>query len=144
MSIEPEGPPFVNEIRGVSGEVVRPYGVTITEIGYEPPLAGADELRTAKAEGPAAGLTGCTLQIEPARKLKNIAEVPMLLLTSEAGYHAAYDYCTVEYLKQAGVNVTWLNLPDIGVKGNGHFMFMELNNLEIAAHIDAWLSTQST
>ena len=32
------------------------------------------------------------------------------------------------------------NLPDMGITGNSHFMFQELNNVEIANHIEAWLA----
>ena len=38
-------------------------------------------------------------------------------MTSEASYHAVYDYCTVAYMTQAGVRVEWLNLPDVGIYG---------------------------
>lgn len=38
-----------------------------------------------------------------------------------------------------GGNCTVLNLPDIGITGNSHFMFQELNNGEIAAHIENWI-----
>lgn len=39
-----------------------------------------------------------------------------------------------------GGNCTVVNLPDIGITGNSHFMFQELNNGEIAAHIENWIS----
>lgn len=32
-----------------------------------------------------------------------------------------------------------VDLPKIGIKGNSHFMFQELNNKAIADHIEAWL-----
>jgi len=32
-----------------------------------------------------------------------------------------------------------INLPEEGITGNSHFMFQELNNEEIAAHIEKWL-----
>lgn len=38
-----------------------------------------------------------------------------------------------------GGNCTVINLPDIGITGNSHFMFQELNNDEIAAHIENWI-----
>ena len=33
-------------------------------------------------------------------------------------------------------------LPEEGITGNSHFMFQELNNAEIADHIEAWLRAQ--
>ena len=63
-------------------------------------------------------------------------------MTSEASYHAAYDHATSKYLEQAGVEHTFLRLPDIGMRGNGHMMMLEENNLEIAAVLHEWVSKQ--
>ncbi len=63
------------------------------------------------------------------------------MVTSESSYHAGYDHCTVAYLKQAGVDVTFKRLEDEGIRGNGHMMMMELNNLDIARSIDRWLGS---
>lgn len=38
-----------------------------------------------------------------------------------------------------GGNCTVINLPDIGITGNSHFMFQELNSEEIAAHVENWI-----
>lgn len=38
-----------------------------------------------------------------------------------------------------GGNCTVVNLPDIGIIGNSHFMFQEKNSEEIAAHIENWI-----
>lgn len=38
-----------------------------------------------------------------------------------------------------GGNCTVVNLPDIGITGNSHFMFQEKNSEEIAAHIENWI-----
>ena len=38
-----------------------------------------------------------------------------------------------------GGNCTVINLPDIGITGNSHFMFQELNSEEIASHIENWI-----
>jgi hypothetical protein len=60
-------------------------------------------------------------------------------VTSEASYHSAYDHCTVKYLEQAGVHVTWIKLADVGIHGNGHMMMLEKNNSEIAAVMSRWI-----
>ncbi len=39
----------------------------------------------------------------------------------------------------AGGNVTVVHLPEIGIKGNTHFPFSDLNNIEIADLMSAWL-----
>lgn len=43
-----------------------------------------------------------------------------------------------QYNKDGG-NCTVINLPDIGIKGNSHFMFQEKNSEEIAQHIENWI-----
>jgi len=71
--------------------------------------------------------------------LPNLAKVPVLILTGEASYHAAYDHCTVKYLQQAGIPLTWIKLVDVGLRGNGHMMMLEKNNADIAAVMADWL-----
>lgn len=43
-----------------------------------------------------------------------------------------------QYSKDGG-NCTVINLPDIGMNGNSHFMFQEKNSEEIAAHVEGWM-----
>jgi peptidoglycan/xylan/chitin deacetylase (PgdA/CDA1 family) len=90
-----------------------------------------------KADGP--DLVRCWLQKEPARQLPNLQKMPILVLTSEASYHAPYDHCTVKYLAQAGVKATHIRLAELGIHGNSHVMMNEKNNKEIAAVIEKWL-----
>lgn len=44
-----------------------------------------------------------------------------------------------ESFRQDGGNCTVINLPDEGITGNSHFMFQEMNNEEIADHVQAWI-----
>ena len=84
----------------------------------------------------------CVLQAKtPApRQLPNLAPLPILTLTSEASYHAPYDYCTVAFLKQAGSSKTkHLELPKVDIPGNGHMMFMEKNSDEIWERVHRWM-----
>ena len=57
----------------------------------------------------------------------------MLIVVSEASYHASYDHCTANYLTQAGVRNTMIRLGDVGIHGNGHMMMLEKNSDDIAA-----------
>jgi len=149
VALEPEGPPFENYdgppfspdyIHPGAGRN-RPYGLTLLPIEYEPPI-GADSslLVRQNVSAPNANLSSCILQGEPVRRLVNLAKIPVLFLTSEASYHAVYDHCTVDYLRQAGVSVNYIDLPKAGMFGNGHFIFMELNNLETATLISPWIA----
>src|SRR6202035_3759880 len=116
------------------------YGITAVPLNYSPPIKDASELKMAqqdKADAP--DLVVCYAQAEPARLLPNLQKMPIMVLTSEASYHAPYDHCTVKYLQQAGVKPTWIRLADLGIKGNSHVMMQEKNNKEIAAVIYQWL-----
>ena len=44
--------------------------------------------------------------------------------------------------RKAGGHVDVIQLPDIGIHGNGHMMVMEKNNLEVAGVIQEWLKSQ--
>jgi len=144
IALEPVGPPFVNRVASVvkrpdPNERRRPYGITMAPITYQPPITTSDELKTTNRYPPDETICEVILQADPPRQLPNLRKVPVLIMTSESGYHAHYDHATVTYLRQAGVDVTWLELPKLGIKGNGHFMFMEQNSVEIAEHVRRWL-----
>ncbi|HEV2520810.1 MAG TPA: alpha/beta hydrolase [Candidatus Acidoferrales bacterium] len=147
VAVEPNGPPFFNvdnvappEWFHDSATQIRPWGVTAVPLFYSPSAANASDLaivRQETADDP--NLSRCWLQKSPARQLPNLKKIPILVVTSEASYHAAYDHCTVKYLQQAGVHVTWTKLADAGIHGNGHMMMLEKNNMEIAAVMSRWM-----
>lgn len=142
VAIEPSGPPFHNA--APNNPKARAYGITDMPVAYDPPIASADELRTAVQERPEAdGLIACTLQAEPARKLKNFATIPILIAVGEASYHAPYDHCTARYMQQAGVSVDFVRLEEKGFRGNGHMVMLEKNNLEVAAFLDSWIESKT-
>ena len=45
----------------------------------------------------------------------------------------------VEAINANGGDATLVILPQIGIKGNTHIPFADLNNMEIAEHLEAWL-----
>ena len=147
LSIEPSGPPFFDvETVGApewfrDAAQTRPWGPTAVPLVYSPPAAGASDLALVQQEKPdGPGLVRCWMQKAPARQLPNLQNIPILILTAEASYHAAYDHCTVQYLEQAGVHPTFVKLADAGIHGNGHMVMLEKNNLEIAAVLSRWLT----
>jgi pimeloyl-ACP methyl ester carboxylesterase len=145
VGVEPNGPP-VHGVEFVGapdwfkeGPVSLSYGITSVPLTYEPAVKAATELkwvRENKSDAP--DLMACWIQAEPARKLPNI-KMPVMVLTSEASYHAPYDHCTVKFLQQAGVKTTHIKLADLGIKGNSHVMMQEKNSADIAAVIYGWL-----
>ena len=147
LSIEPSGPPFFDvETIGApewfrDAAQTRLWGPTAVPLVYSPPAAGPSDLALVQQEKPdGPGLVRCWMQKAPARQLPNLQTIPILILTAEASYHAAYDHCTVQYLEQAGVHPTFVKLADAGIHGNGHMVMLEKNNLEIAAVLSRWLT----
>lgn len=141
VALEPSGPPFINVIFPPV-EPARPFGITETPVAYDPPVTSAEDLKTEVVSN--SSLFTCFQQANPARKLTNLMKFPILVVTSEASYHAIYDGCTVNYLKQAGVGVEHINLGEIGIHGNGHMMFMEKNSVEVAELIERWIVKTNT
>ena len=147
LAIEPNGPPFYeNTVTGApewfkDGPLGRAWGITRLPLTFDPPASDPKDLamtRQDKADGD--NLVRCWLPAAPARQLINLKNIPILIITSEASYHAPYDHCTSKFLEQAGVKHSFVRLPQIGIKGNGHMMMLEKNNLEIAAFLNGWIT----
>jgi hypothetical protein len=39
-----------------------------------------------------------------------------------------------------GGDVTLVHLPDIGIRGNTHFLMLDLNNVQLADHLSHYLA----
>jgi len=147
VAMEPSGPPVHDNVeKGApewfeDGPLSKPYGLTAPPLAYEPPVNDPRELRFVRQEkADASDLVRCWAQAEPARTLVNLRSIPVLVVQAEASYHAAYDHCTVAYLRQSRVaTVRYVRLADIGIKGNGHMLMLEKNNLDVAAVVEKWL-----
>jgi pimeloyl-ACP methyl ester carboxylesterase len=145
IAIEPNGPPF-HDVAFTGppgwfkdGAPARPWGITRGPLTYTPAVKDPKNLkpvREAVASGP--GLVRCWQQGGLVRELPNLKGIPILIVTSEASYHAPYDHCTSRYLDQAGVKHDFVRLPEAGIRGNGHMMMLEKNNIEIAAFLAGW------
>ena len=146
VAVEPSGPPAHDlDFKGApewfaDAARTKASGLVDVPLAYDPPVSEASPLafvREDKPERP--DLARCWAQQEPARKLVNLEATPILVVTSEASYHASYDHCTVRYLAQAGVKSTHVRLADIGIHGNGHMMMLEKNSDAIAKVLVDWL-----
>ena len=78
-----------------------------------------------------AEIDGTMLQAEPARTLPHLAEVPIVVVTSEASVFADSDPRLVAYLRQAGCDALHLSLPAHGVHGNSHGIMFERNHEQV-------------
>ncbi|KAK8024248.1 hypothetical protein PG993_012314 [Apiospora rasikravindrae] len=141
VNMEPIGPPFSK------ATLVKrpgcPYGITHAPITYEPPVTNPDEDLVKNVAQPGSpDLMECVLQARSPqpRTLVNLVNIPVLIVTTQASYHAQYDWGTVEYLRQAGVSTEHLKLEGKGILGNGHMMFLEMNSDMVAAEIETWIA----
>ncbi len=138
LALEPSGPPFHNS--APNNPPARTWGLTDVPLTYSPAISAPTELRVAKQAAPdAEGLIACTLQAEPARQLAHFKAIPVLVAVSESSYHAPYDHCTAQYLRQAGVPADFMRLETRDIKGNGHMMMIEKNNLQVADALLQWM-----
>jgi pimeloyl-ACP methyl ester carboxylesterase len=144
VTLEPAAPP----IRGVDTAKVTygqggglSWGVANSPIAYEPAISDPKELQTTlEAQAPAADKVPCYVQQEPARKLKNLQNIPVMLMVADGSYHRQYDHCLAKWLNQAGVKTEYVEMETAGLSGNGHMMMLEKNSAEIAKYIGGWLS----
>lgn len=145
LAVEPNGPPFHdNALTGApgwfrDGPLARPWGITRLPLTFEPAAATPQDLRMtrqAQADGP--DLVHCWLQGETPRQLPNLRGLPILIIVGEASYHAPYDHCTSRFLEQAGVKHEFLRLEQAGLRGNGHMIMLEKNNLDVAKLLADW------
>ncbi|KAJ4352035.1 uncharacterized protein N0V89_007381 [Didymosphaeria variabile] len=139
IQLEPSGPPFT--LRPPFGnEAAFAFGLTDLAIAYEPSAGtNGSSIETTIEAAIDADHDECIMQKSPAKQVTNLAKIPELVVTGEASFHAPYDYCTVRYLEQVGVEVEYADLGKEGIHGNGHMFFMEKNNLEIAERVYQWL-----
>ncbi len=144
VAVEPNGPPVHDIVfKGApdwfeNGPLTKRWGITDVPLAYEG-VTDSSQLSFVQQENPdRPDLMKCWRQKEPAKALTNLKNIPTLIVTSEASYHASYDHCTSQYLTQAGVKNDFVRLEEKGIKGNGHMMMLEKNNLDIAALMAAW------
>ena len=142
IAAEPVAPPMETTERRAPGTYTpgRLWGLSGVPMTYDPPAKEASELKTVKPEkADAPDLIPCVVQQEPARKLVNLASIPVLNVAGEASYHRPYAHCIAKWLNQAGVKTTFVGLESVGLMGNGHQFMVEKNSDGIAKYFMTWL-----
>jgi pimeloyl-ACP methyl ester carboxylesterase len=146
VAVEPSGPPAHDiDFKGAPDWFDDVAKTKISGLGdipltYDPPLKDGEQLSFVRQDKPdRQDLVRCWSQAAPARQLPNLKSIPVLIISSEASYHASYDHCTAAYLTQAGVANTFIHLADAGIHGNGHMMMLEKDSDAIAGVIGNWL-----
>ena len=147
VAVEPSGPPVHDAVfKGApnyfeNGPLSKPWGLAAVPLTYEGVTNASQLAFMEQTKSDSQDLVRCWQQKAPAHQLKNLRSIPVVIISSEASYHASYDHCTAQYLTQAGVKNTFIRLADRGIRGNGHMMMLEKNNLQIAALMAEWLNT---
>ncbi|EFP5598713.1 hypothetical protein H0723_004188 [Escherichia coli] len=67
--------------------------------------------------------------------------IPWISSIRFAGLRSEYEMAKqfVMTVNRHGGDATLVHLPDIGIKGNSHFLMAEKNNQEIAGILASWL-----
>ena len=130
VCIEGAGSPF-------GGQNV--WGLSTIPVAYDPPVSDPSEITTRVVTPTDAGIQPYRLQEEPARKLKNLQGIPIVIVTAEASFASPGNPGAVAYLKQAGCRAEDLRLVDHGIHGNGHMMMIEKNNRRVLQPIVEWI-----
>jgi len=143
VTIEPGGP----QIGGVNTATVQPgnrnpnsWGLTTSPFRFDPPINSPSELNVRleeKSDRP--DEVRCWMQVEPARKLVNFQNIPVLDISGNGTYHRVFDACIPKWLNQAGVKTEFVRLEEQGMSGNGHMMMLERNSDDIVKFITDWL-----
>jgi pimeloyl-ACP methyl ester carboxylesterase len=143
VTIEPGGPqisPVDTANVAYRDRIGNAWGPTNYPLTYDPPVADPAEIETVLEEtSDQPGEIPCYLQAEPARRLVNLADIPVLAMSADGTYHRVFDACIPKWLSQAGVDAEFVRLEDVGISGNGHMMMLELNSDDIIAFIDGWI-----
>ena len=138
VALEPSGPPFS---RDLSNPEAKNYGLTDIPLHFSPKITAPSDfrLKLGTEHGPEEK-DGWILE-DSSLSLPALRGIPIVILVSEASYHAEYDYLTSQVMTQLGVQHDFVRLEAVGIRGNGHMMMLEKNNLDIAGWIHDWLQS---
>ncbi|PYR25639.1 MAG: hypothetical protein DMF98_11575 [Acidobacteria bacterium] len=115
------------------------WGLSTIPVAYDPPVAAPSEIKTRDVTSSEPGVQPYRLQEEPARKLKNLQGIPMVIVTAEASFASPGNPGAIDFLRQAGCKAEELRLVDHGIHGNGHMMMVEKNNRQVLQPIIDWI-----
>src|SRR5260370_28423843 len=104
------------------------WGMSTIPVAYDPPVNDVSELKLVDVPSPEEGIASYRLQAEPARKLKNLQNIPIVLVTSEGSFASPGNPGGAAFFKQAGCQAEELRLTKLGVHGNSHMIMGGENN----------------
>ena len=122
--------PFANQL---------PWGLTALPVAYDPAITDSKQLSLVEVTPPSgSGIPRYRLQAEPARKLKNLQNIPILVVSGEYAMRTQTP-AIISFFKQAGCSAENIQLKDLGIRGNGALMMFETNRRQIFDVIHGWI-----
>jgi pimeloyl-ACP methyl ester carboxylesterase len=139
VAVEPHGPPYMDAGKD---QPARPLGIAYMPFSDQTAAnaASSNDLVQTDVGGTDVRLCWRERANDAPPRLTRLRGIPVLVVTGEASYHARYDHCTVDFLRRRGLQVTFLELQQVGITGNGHMLMLERNSRHIAQAIGRWLS----
>jgi pimeloyl-ACP methyl ester carboxylesterase len=138
VQVEPIGPPFAT----MFGPDTLQWGVAAVPVTFDPPVSSPSELNLIVGEAFAPGAPAPVLQAEPPRRLANLSQVPIAVVSAEASVFRFTDGPLVDFLVQGGCDAVHIDLAERGVHGNSHGSMFERNNAEVLAVVTGWMAEQ--
>jgi 3-hydroxyisobutyrate dehydrogenase-like beta-hydroxyacid dehydrogenase/pimeloyl-ACP methyl ester carboxylesterase len=121
VAVEPMGPVFGH----TPGIGTLAWGLTAAKVTFDPPFQTPEEVRAADPS---------TL------KIPGLEGVPVAMLTGETSMFASFASSIVPFLQNAGAKVEHLDLPALGIHGNGHGLIYERNSDDAFEIVAQWLA----
>ena len=138
IAIEPKGEPFAGP--NASSRVVSntaAWGLTAAPMTFEP--AVTDPADIGRTQRSSANGRISMQQTMPARRLVNLVNIPIAVLSAGASQEIDTHTAIATFLSDAGCRVDHLRLGDMGLTGNGPYMMLEQNNEQVLQVATAWL-----
>ena len=120
VAVEPMGPPFA-DIPNIGALA---WGLTATPLTFDPPRSTPEEVQQADH---------ATL------RLPNLADLPIAVVTGETSAFAPASPPIVAMLKTGGAAAEQIDLPALGIMGNGHGLIYEKNSDAALGPVLEWL-----
>ena len=138
VALEPHGPPYMDMGKNKPS---RPLGITYVPFSDQEGTSTVSMDDLLQVDPVRSDVRPCWREksTNPLPRLERLRDVPILVITGEASYHARYDHCTVDFLRRRDLQVEFLELQSSGVTGNGHMLMLEANNGDIVQQIDKWI-----
>jgi hypothetical protein len=103
------------------------WGLTAAPMAWAPPVASVEELVGRAPQN---------------RRIPALTELPIAIVSGDSSAFGESTGRVVAFLRLSGADVTWIELPKLGIRGNGHGIMIEANAHETVRPVAAWLRAE--